>query len=301
MSGANLEKPDEIIRAGNTLGEGILWDSRRQVLWWTDIHERHLHRYAWDRRAVETLDTPERVGSFGLVAGSERLIAAFASGIALYEPRTQAVAWLARPQQDVPGVRFNDGRVDRQGRFWSGTMCETQPRTSIGGLYSVNGAGEARCHVRGVSISNGLCMSPDGALLYFADSPTRTINAYELLEPEGTLGEKRTFARTPDGTVPDGATVDVDGCVWSAHWGGHSVVRYTPDGRVDRTIRVPASQPSCVCFGGPDLDWLFVTSAREDLDAAALAREPHAGDVFVYRTGIKGLPESEYQKSEHLL
>ena len=94
--------------------------------------------------------------------------------------------------------------------------------------------------------------------------------------------------------MPDGATVDEDGCVWSAHWGGACVVRYTPDGRIDRTIEVPATQPTCVCFGGADLDLLFVTSARENLDAATLQGEPHAGDVFVYRTGVKGLPEQEY-------
>jgi L-arabinonolactonase len=292
--------PQEIIPAGNTLGEGIIWDSRRQRLWWTDIQRRRLHRYDWEKRAIEVLDTPERVGSFGFVAGSERLITAFASGIALYDPYQKTVDWLARPEALIPGVRFNDGRVDRRGRFWSGTMVEDARNTVRGSLYSVNGTGEARCHVRGVQISNGLCMSPDGALLYFADSRTRIISVYELIEPEGTLGARRDFAQTREGVDPDGAAVDADGCVWSAHWGGGCVVRYTPDGRIDRTLTVPASQPSCVCFGGPDLDLLFVTSARQDLDAATLHKEPHAGDVFVYRTGVQGLPEPEYRQPEHL-
>jgi L-arabinonolactonase len=287
--------PVEIIPAGNAIGEGIIWDSRRQALWWTDIQGRRLYRLDWVTRAMRELDTPERVGSFGFVAGSEQLITAFESGIAMYDPIGKSLSWLARPESLAPGVRFNDGRVDRRGRFWSGTMVENSGDPAGGELYSLEGTGKSRCHLRGIRISNGLCMSPEGAQLYFADSPTRAIMAYDVIEPEGTLESPRLFARTPTGAVPDGATVDADGCVWSAHWGGACVVRYTPDGRIDRTLEVPASQPTCVCFGGPDLDLLFVTSAREDLDAATLAKEPHAGDVFVYRTGIRGLPEQEFR------
>jgi L-arabinonolactonase len=287
--------PIDIFRVGNILGEGILWDSRREVLWWTDIQGRRLHRYEWTHGTTQILDTPERVGSFGLVAGSEKLIAAFASGIALYDAHQQSVAWLARPETLNLGTRFNDGRVDRRGRFWSGTMVEGDERAASGCLYSIDAGGEARCHVRGVRISNGLCTSPDGTQLYFADSSTRTISVYELIEPEGVLGTPRLFARTPDGAFPDGAAVDVDGCVWSAHWGAGCIVRYTPDGRIDRTLEVPTCQPSCVCFGGPDLDVLCVTSAREGLDRSTLHAEPNAGDVFLYRAGVQGLPESEYR------
>jgi sugar lactone lactonase YvrE len=200
----------------------------------------------------------------------------------------------------VQGLRFNDGRVDRAGRFWCGSMVESPSENVSGSLYSVDGSGAVRCHVRGVRISNSLCTSPDGKLLYFADSPTRTIWVYDLVEPEGTLAGRRIFAQTPEGSSPDGAAVDVDGCVWSAHWGGSCVVRYTPDGRVDRTLPVPTRQPSCVCFGGPDLDLLFVTTARENLDAATLRHEPYAGDVFVYRSGSQGHPEPEYRTSQIL-
>ncbi|HKE46174.1 MAG TPA: SMP-30/gluconolactonase/LRE family protein [Steroidobacteraceae bacterium] len=286
--------PIEILPAGDTVGEGILWDSRRHVLWWTDIQRSRLYRHDWKSRTTQVLDTPERVGSFGLVAGSARLITAFESGIALYDPDTRQVSWLARPEAEILGVRFNDGRVDRRGRFWCGTMVEDRSRAVRGNLYCVD-SGRARCEVGGIAISNSLCMSPDGSQLYFADSPTRTINVYRVIEPHGSLESPRIFARTPEGSVPDGATVDAEGCVWSAQWGGARVVRYTPDGRIDRTLEVPTTQPSCVCFGGPDLDLLFVTSARENLPAAVLEREPHAGDVFVYRTGLKGLPEPEYR------
>jgi sugar lactone lactonase YvrE len=288
--------PTDILRVGNTLGEGILWDSRRQVLWWTDIQERRLHRYDWTHGTMQILGTPERVGSFGLVEASEMLITAFASGIALYDARQQSVAWLSRPEALNPGIRFNDGRVDRRGRFWSGTMVEGEPLVASGGLYSIDATGEARCHVRGVRISNGLCVSPDGTRLYFADSPTRRITVYELIEPEGLLGAPRLFAQTPEGAFPDGAAIDVDGCMWSAHWGAGRVVRYTPDGRIDRILEVPTCQPTCVCFGGPDLDVLCVTTAREGLDGSTLHAEPHAGGVFLYRPGVQGLPEPEYRR-----
>jgi sugar lactone lactonase YvrE len=288
-------KPVDILSARNIVGEGILWDSRRGLLWWTDIQGRELYQYDWTDAAIRVLDTPERVGSFGFVAGSDRLITAFASGIALYDAYERTVEWLARPDSIIPGIRFNDGRVDRRGRFWSGTMVEDAQCTASGSLYSVDGTAEIRCHVRGIRISNGLCMSPDGTRLYFADSPTRTIFVYEVIEPEGSLGPRQVFAHTPDGAQPDGAAVDVDGCVWSAHWGAGCVVRYTPEGRIDRTIQVPACQPTCVCFGGPDLDVLCVTSAREGLNETRLQSEPHAGAVFLYRTGVQGLPEPEYQ------
>jgi L-arabinonolactonase len=286
--------PIDIFSVRNIVGEGILWDSRRHLLWWTDIQGRQLHRYDWAERSMQILDTPERVGSFGLVAGSDQLITAFATGIALYDAHQRSASWLTRPHVSAAGIRFNDGRVDRRGRFWTGTMIEGEQATASACLYSIDAAGGVRCHLSGLSISNGLCMSPDGTLLYFADSPTRTIRVYDLIEPEGILARPRIFAQTPDGAFPDGATVDVDGCVWSAHWGAGCVVRYTPEGRVDRIVEVPTCQPSCVCFGGPNLDILCVTTAREGLDGPTLQAEPNAGDVFLYRTGVQGLPESEY-------
>ena len=286
----------EVIRAGALLGEGVLWDWRRDELWWTDIQGKTLHRYAWSSSCTQVVATTERLASFGLVAGSERLIAAFECGIALYHPGQFPVEWLARPREVQPGLRFNDGRVDRAGRFWTGTMVEGAADAAGGCLYSMDATAGLRRHVGGVKISNGLCVSPDGTRLYFADSATRTIWVYELIEPEGTLRNPRVFAKTPRGAFPDGAAVDVDGCVWSAHWGASCVVRYTPAGEVDRRVEVPTTQPSCVCFGGPDLDVLCVTTARIELDEATLRAEPHAGDVFLLRVGAQGLPEPEYRQ-----
>ena len=287
--------PVDILRVGNELGEGISWRARDQTLWWTDIQSSRLYRYTLATGNLQSFPTPERVGSFGFVSDSEQLITAFASGIALFDPKSNSVGWRARPEEVAAGVRFNDGRVDRQGRFWAGTMVEDGKPPARGCLYSLGSTGEARNHIQGVKISNGLCFSPDGTRLYFTDSPTRLICVYQLVEPEGILVGRQHFAQIPEGASPDGATVDVDGCVWSAHWGSGCVVRYTPDGHVDRVIELPTRQPSCVCFAGPDLDILCVTTARADLDHSVLHAEPHAGDVFLYRVGTQGLTEPEYR------
>jgi L-arabinonolactonase len=284
----------DTIHIGNTLGEGVQWDAPGQALWWTDIQERRLHRYDWATKALETLPAPERIGSFGLIAGSSAVIAAFESGVALYDPRGGAPKWLARPDAGNAGVRFNDGRVDRQGRFWAGTMEETEPRTGRGSLYCIDGNGRAFKRESGVQISNGACWSPDSSRFYFADSPLRTIYCYDFNPATGAIANRREFARTPEGAFPDGACVDAQGFLWSAHWGAGRVVRYTPGGDVDSIIDVPASQPSCVAFGGPGLDLLFVTSARDGLTEAELALQPSAGDVFVYKMGCVGLAENRF-------
>jgi len=289
-------QPFDVIATRNIVGEGILWNPHRGELWWTDIESGRLHCYDWSRRALEVFAAPERIGSFGLVAGSRQLITAFASGVALYDVHAGKVDWMVRPPEVVPGIRFNDGRVDRQGRFWCGTMSETAQRPADGCLYSMGRNARWQRHVEGVRISNGLCMSADGTRLYFTDSPTQVIQEYELLEPEGRLGKRRDFARTAANASPDGAAIDAEGCLWSAQWGSGCVVRYTPDGKIERTLAVPTRQPTCVCFAGPDLDVLCVTTAKENLDAATLRAEPDAGAVFLYRTGVRGLPESEYRR-----
>jgi L-arabinonolactonase len=288
-------KPESILRAGNIVGEGILWDVRTQALWWTDIQGRCLHRLDWQHGTIQIIDTPDRVGSFGLISGRSEFIVAFANGIAIYDPFSRSTEALDNPYPLDAGIRFNDGRVDRQGRFWAGTMVEGPQFDAGGCLYSVDSARTVRREASGIRIANGLCFSPDGTRMYFADSPTRTIRVYDFADEASVLGAPKTFANTPPGAFPDGATVDAEGCVWSAHWGAGCVVRYTPEGAVDRVIEIPTCQPSCVCFAGPDLDVLCVTTAREGLNATALQSEPHAGDVFLYRVNIRGLPESEFR------
>lgn len=292
MSRDFIAKPVEIISVGNTLGEGVSWDAREERLWWTDIQERCLYRYDPRASSLKRYEVPERLCSFGFVENSERLIAAFESGLALYHPDSSHVEWIARPRHDAANMRFNDGRVDRQGRFWTGSMTEGAAE-SKGKLYCLDGS-RLQAHLSNIAISNSICFSPDGRHLYFADTPRRVIQRYDFDVKRGVISNPQTFARTPEGAFPDGSSVDTSGHVWNAHWNAGRVMRYAPDGSISGEIQIPTSQPTCVAFGGHELDLLFVTSAREGLTAATLRREPHAGDVFVYRLDVTGLPETRY-------
>jgi L-arabinonolactonase len=282
----------DIISVGNTLGEGVLWDPIGRRVCWTDIQERRLFRHDPLRRALETFDLPERLGSFGFVDGSDEIVAAFESGFAIYHPESRQLEWLSRPDHGAKNLRFNDGRVDRQGRFWAGSMVEGKGAPTAK-LYCLRGA-TAEVRLTDIAISNSICFSPDGRYLYFADTPQRVILRYDIDPTTGSIGNRKIFARTPPGAFPDGSNVDAHGYVWNAHWGAGRVVRYALDGSVDLEIKVPATQPTCVAFGGPNLDMLYVTSAREGLSPDALASQPHAGDVFVYKLDIQGLADSRF-------
>jgi len=199
---------------------------------------------------------------------------------------------VARPPHGPGKLRFNDGRVDRRGRFWAGSMVEGAGEAT-GKLYCLS-KGTAEVHLTGISICNSVCFSPDGRHMYFADTPHRKILRFDTDAATGDLKNRMVLVETPPGAYPDGSNVDAEGHVWNAHWGAGRVVRYAPDGTISGGITVPASQPTCVAFGGDDLDLLLVTSARENLNELELAQQPHAGDLFIYRLGVKGIAESRY-------
>ena len=290
-----MAKLVEVIEAGDRLGEGPVWNAHDQSLWWTDIHNRRLRRWSPDGQAIEDVATPERLCSFAMVEGRpDTLLAAFETGLAWFEPKTARLDWIVRPETIGTGRRFNDGRTDRQGRFWVGTMIEDLAGPATASLWRFDADGGFAAMEGGVSISNGLALSPDGRTLYFADSPHQTILAYDLDPETGAIHGQRLFAEVERG-YPDGATVDAEGRLWSARWSAGEVVCHTPDGRVAEVIKTPASLPTCCAFGGPDLSLLFVTSATDSLTAAECAAQPLAGAVFVYETGAVGLAEVPYR------
>lgn len=282
--------PQRVIPAQNILGEGIQWHPT-SGLWWTDIEKSMILHQPIGADDVQRIAAPERVGSFAMVDDNPtQLLCAFETGFGWFNLLTGKTDWISRLEPRGSGRRFNDGQVDRQGRFWAGTMIEDEalaPPCSAA-LYCLDGEQARRCH-EGITISNGLAWSPNGQIMYFADSPARRILAFDFETSSGEISRPRLFAETPVGAYPDGATVDADGCLWSAHWGASRLVRYRPDGEIDRTIELPVTQPSCVAFGGDALDQLFVTTARVGLKPDQLASQPLAGDVLVYRAGVTGL------------
>ncbi len=276
----------------NTLGEGVIWDAGHGALWWTDIESCKLYRYRPEQKQLDTWVTSQRLACFALMANSDWLLAGFESGFAFYQPSTGATDWLHRIDTAHSSVRLNDGRADRQGRFWAGSMVEAQNNHAVRGeLYCLDR--DLRCTSRlgNLAISNGLCWSPDSTVMYHTDTPTRRINAYDFDSTTGEIANRRLFVETAAGCFPDGSTVDSQGYLWNAQWGASQVVRYSPAGEVDTIVKLPVSQPSCVAFGGPNLDRLFITTARQGLSGDALARQPEAGNVLIYQTDIRGIAD----------
>lgn len=277
------------LEVNNRLGEGIVWHADSQSVWWTDIHSCCLYRCSWPQQTLQQWNTPERLTAFAIVnLHPLKLLVSFASGFAFYWPDEQQVQWIQRPERALAGNRFNDGRVDRQGRFWAGTMAE-DAQGQQGTLYRLDGNGCIPV-LSGLSIPNALCWSPDSKVMYHADTPTGKIVQYDFEPTSGAVTNQRDFAAMPVGE-PDGAITDANGDLWVALWGGSGVARFSPDGYLQGLLELPVSQPTCVAFGGPDMNLLFMTSATEGLSRQQRDAEPLAGAVFVYQTPFQGLEE----------
>lgn len=272
---------DRLLDSRDLLGECPLWDGA--ALWWVDIHGKAIKRY--DGK-LEVFALPEKVGSIALRAGGG-LLAAMQTGIFRWSEK--GLEPLA--SSPTPSLRFNDGRCDRAGRFWVGTMDDAT-LAPTGALFRLSGD-RLEQKRSGIAIPNSLAWSPDGRTMYFADSPRRTIWAYDYDPGTGEATGERVFA-TPQPGFPDGSCVDADGCLWNAQYGGSRVVRYTPSGKVDRELRLPVQQVTCCCFGGERLDALYITTASQKLNPERLAAQPLAGSVFAVNPGVKGLPESRF-------
>jgi sugar lactone lactonase YvrE len=285
---------ESVIASQDVLGECTLWCERDAVLWWVDIRAPALKRFDPATGATRALALPEVIGSFGLTRSGERMIAAMKSGLYWLDPQSGRLALAAAPERDLPANRFNDGRCDRAGRYWAGTMKDGQ-REPVGSLYRLTS--DLQCtRIRGdVFVPNSIAWSPDDRLMYFADTHRGSIWVYDFDASEGTIANERVFADCAGRKGrPDGSCVDADGCLWNAEYAGGRVLRYTPDGRIDRMVEIPTSNPTCCCFGGKQLDTLYVSTARQRMTPEQLASEPLAGNVFACRPGVQGLPEARF-------
>jgi L-arabinonolactonase len=273
------------------LGEGPLWDDRTGRLYWVDIRAGALEWKSLGSAAVERRELGARVSALGvryehgLIAAADHSVGILNPDLGVFEPRFSF-------EPDLPRNRTNDGGVGEDGRFWFGTM-DDEAAPGQGSLYSLSSDWTLKRALAGLDIPNGLATNATGTTLYVTDSGRRKIETRALDPATGALQLPKLFADFADENfTPDGAALDEEGCLWSAIWDGARILRFAPDGSIDRSIELPISRPTSCAFGGPDLRTLYVTSARGGLDRAALEKEPLAGSVFAIETGVRGAPVS---------
>ena len=284
-----------VLDARNGTGESPVWHGAEKALYWVDIPGRALHRWCADT-GHRSWTTDEMPACIAATAVPGRWIAGMESGLFLLQlgDAPAAVATrLAEVDHAAPAMRFNDGRCDRQGRFWAGTMCRDMAAAVPAGAVWRFAAGDAApaAKLDGFIVPNGLAFSPDGRTMYLSDSHPRvqSVWAFDYDTDSGTPSNRRLFVDMRDRPGrPDGAAIDVDGCYWICGNDAGLVHRFTPDGRLDRSLAVPVKKPAMCAFGGAGLDTLYVTSIRPDGD---LSDQPLAGGVFALRPGVQGLPE----------
>ena len=270
------------------LGEGPVWVEREAALYWLDIKGRKIFRLGPDDELGQW-DTPLRIGSLaprasgGFIGGTE-------DGIAIIDPEAGRFEIIEDPEPERGTNRFNDGKVDRSGRFWAGSMDDTEAEAT-GALYRMDP--NLRCSRvdDGYKVTNGPAFSPSGDRMYHNDSARQVTFLFEL-DRDGRPSNRRTFLQFAEGDgYPDGMTVDSEGHLWIAFWDGWCVRRFSPDGECVQTIRVPVARPTSCAFGGRDLDRLYISSASIDLDPEALSAQPAAGGLFVVNAGVRGIAE----------
>lgn len=282
---------DTVIECHNELGEGPIWHPVENRLYWLDILQGKIQRYDPASEEYQVFAVGQKITAIGL-RGASNFITAGENGFAFWDADRDIFHPIGHPEQGKAHARFNDGKVDRAGRFWAGTMTSNDATST---LYRLDEHLVITPMIRNVTISNGIGWSPDDRVMYYADTRRFTIFAYDFEPASSEISNRREFVRFSgkDG-APDGLTVDAEGCVWCALWGGWRVERYSPAGKNVLTIDVLVSQPSCCAFGGSDFATLYITSAREGLSPEQLAAQPQAGNLFSCVPGMKGLPEPKF-------
>ncbi len=280
---------------GCMLGEGPLWSPSEGFLWWVDIKRAKLHRHNPKTGNTRRYDLPIHASALalsdgGLIMVGDREVGRYDTATEHYEKVTDI--------NEPEGFRTNDAGIAPDGSLWFGTMDddETLPE---GQYYRLDADMMVdRIGLPEVLVTNTMKFSPDGATFYTCDSAEQMILAFDYAPDSGALSNRRVFASTLEaGCYPDGSAIDQEGYLWNAQWAGSRIVRYAPDGSIDRIVSLPVSRPSSCAFGGPDLTTLYITSARVGLSDAALDRQPMAGSLFALDVPVPGVPVPEFGKS----
>lgn len=284
-------KAKHLLCSQNILGEGPLWHAEEQHLYWVDILGKTIDRFKPETREQESFAVDSEVGVIALRKGGG-FVTAGANGFGFWEPGQEKIETINDPEADQPDSRFNDGKVDRKGRFWAGTMTHAG---AVSALYRLDTDLSIHTMETGLTISNGMDWRPDNQVMYLVDSLRYVIYAYDFDLESGEVSNRRVFVQlTKSYGIPDGLTVDREGCVWCAIYGGSRVTRFSPEGKILTEISLPVSQPTSCAFGGKDMNELFITSAWEGLSEEARKLEPEAGDLFVIKTDVQGRPEPKF-------
>lgn len=290
-----------VVDCRNGLGEGCIWDDGREVVWWVEMVRPTLHQFNPKTGGHRVWPSAELMTSVAVRANGTLLITQ-KSGLSEFNPSNGGFTQLASfPIQEAEN-RPNDSGVDKHGRLWLGTVHDTMTpgremlpfNESAGRLYRIDPDLRMVTMESRVGISNGIQWSPDYKVLYFVDSLPAAIYAYDYDLDAGTIANRRVFANPMGLGLPDGATIDAEGYLWNARWDGSCVVRFAPNGEIDRIVRIPAERVTSCAFGGDRLDTLYVTTARCDLPEQSLAQQPLQGGLFAVRTGVKGLLRNKF-------
>lgn len=270
------------------LGEGPVWVARETALYWLDIKGHKIFRID-DGGELSEWPTPIRICSLaprrngGFIGGTE-------GGIAIIDPPARRFDIVTDPERQLPGNRFNDGKVDRRGRFWAGTMDDAE-RETTGTLYCVDPDLSCAAIDAGYKVTNGPAFSPSGAVMYHNDSARQVTYAFDM-DSAGQPSNRRTFIQFgPGDGYPDGMTVDSEGCLWIAFWDGWCIRRFSPAGEWLQTIKMPVKRPTSCAFGGRDLDRLYISSASIGLEESDLPMQPNAGGLFMVLPGVQGIAD----------
>jgi sugar lactone lactonase YvrE len=272
----------------DTLGEGTLWSARENAVYWTDILAPALNRLSLDDGGIQRIAMPEPLGWVAERAQGG-FIGGFQSGFAritldAQSPDKASITPIGDPEAHLPGSRMNDGKADASGAIWCGTMDMAEEQDS-GALYRLDPDGSWATVDSGYRVPNGPAFSPCGRWLYHSDTARRTMYRFARTD-EGGVTDRHIFLQfAEEDGYPDGMTVDAEGHLWVAHWGGSRISRFTPEGKLDRAIALPAKQVTNICFAGPELDRMFVSSA-----AIGLPDSEDDGAFFEVFPGVKGLP-----------
>jgi sugar lactone lactonase YvrE len=279
---------DVVVRQAGQLCEGPLWDARIERLIWVDIPLGLVHQLdVATGQDVVVRDVGQPVGCVAL-RRSGGYVVATVRGVAVADVDWQAVEEIAALPGQPALTRTNDGAADPWGCFWVGTLAQDE-RPGAGALYRLAADHQVVQVLDGVTVSNGIDWAPDAATMFYADSGSGRVDVFDVDPADGQVTNRRTFVEVElAGAEPDGLTVDAEGFLWVALWNGARIRRYTPDGRLDREVLLPVDQVTSVAFGGPGLDALYVTTARDGLSAAELDRQPLAGSVFAHDPGVRG-------------